>query len=87
MYFSERKLGDKASVEVNFRQRLEQEARELTDIGNNFMIRHHESGKIPIHSGEQVDYLFHRLFALIHLLFEIVIAPKMKVILRAPLFL
>jgi hypothetical protein len=37
---SAKALLDKAAVEPNFRNKLEQEARELTDIGNTFMIRH-----------------------------------------------
>ena len=63
-------LLDKAAPDANFRERLEKEARELTDIGNSFTIRHHELGKIPIHLNEQVDYLFQRLFALIYLLLK-----------------
>lgn len=51
-----------------FRERVEAEARELTNIGNSFMIRHTETNKTPIDSEQQVDYLFHRLFALIWLL-------------------
>jgi hypothetical protein len=52
----------------NFRSRIETEARELTDVGNKFMIRHAETDKIPITSDRQIDYLFHRLFALMWLL-------------------
>lgn len=63
-------LLDKATTEANFRARLENEAKELTDIGNRFMIRHTETDKIPISSSNQVDYFFHRLFALIHLLLQ-----------------
>ena len=61
-------LLDKASAEPTFRARLETEARELTDIGNKFMIRHSETDKVPITDSGQVDYLFHRMFALIDLL-------------------
>lgn len=53
-----------------FQVRLNNEALALTNIGNDFMIRHHETSKIPIVSGEQVDYLFHRLFALIYLILK-----------------
>lgn len=56
------------SIEPNFRSRLDKEARELTDIGNSFMIRHSEVQKVPIEINSHVDYLFHRLFALMHLL-------------------
>ena len=62
------KLLDRASVEPKFRQVLEVEARALSDIGNGFMIRHTEVNKGPIEAGEHVDYLFHRLFAMIRLL-------------------
>jgi len=60
-------LLDKASSDPKFRERLEREAIELTDIGNNFMIRHTEMTKTPITSSAHVDYLFHRMFALIYL--------------------
>jgi 23S rRNA A2030 N6-methylase RlmJ len=63
-------LLDKAATEPNFRERLEGEAKELTSIGNSFMIRHTETDKIPISSSEQVDYFFQRLFALIYLLLQ-----------------
>jgi len=51
-----------------FRQFLETEAKELTVIGNTLRIRHSETDKEPLQSLEQVDYLFHRLFALLLLL-------------------
>ena len=40
----------------------------LTNVGNQFMIRHSEVGKVPIERSEDIDYLFHRLFALVLLL-------------------
>jgi len=58
----------KASPEPDFRERLNKEATELTNIGNTFQIRHFETGKTPIQDDGQVDYLFHRLFSLILLL-------------------
>jgi hypothetical protein len=61
-------LLDKASPEPVFRAKLEQEARELTEIGNTFMIRHTETDKIPATESAQVDYLFHRMFSMIRLL-------------------
>ena len=61
-------LLDKAATEPTFRETLEDEARELTDIGNKFRIRHSETDKVPLELSEHVDYLFHRLFALIRLL-------------------
>ncbi len=51
-----------------FREALEKDARELTAIGNNLLIRHSEREKEPIVNSKHVDYLFHRLFALIQLI-------------------
>ncbi len=65
---SARLLLDKTTTERAFRESLEAEARALTEIGNNFMIRHTEVGKVPITSAEQVEYLFHRMFSLIRLI-------------------
>ena len=65
---SVRILLDKTTTEPAFRESLEAEARALTEIGNNFMIRHTEVGKIPIASAEQVEYFFHRMFSLIRLI-------------------
>lgn len=59
---------NKAAAEPNLRQRIDTEARELTDIGNNFHIRHAEVTQTPIQQDEQVDYLFLRMYALILLL-------------------
>jgi hypothetical protein len=60
-------LLDKASSEPNFRKLLEEEARKLTEIGNTFRIRHTEAYNTPIERSEHVDFLFHRLFAMIRL--------------------
>ena len=58
---------DKAAIEPVLRERLELEARELNFIGNNLMIRHTEVGKPSIDVSAQIDYLFHRMFAMIRL--------------------
>jgi hypothetical protein len=63
-------LLDKASAEPVLRARLETEAMELNFIGNNLMIRHTEVGKPDIVTTAQVDYLFHRMFAMIRLLLK-----------------
>jgi len=60
-------LLNKAATEPTFRALLEKDAEELTAIGNSFRIRHSETTKTPVESSEQVDYLFHRMFALIRL--------------------
>jgi hypothetical protein len=65
---SAKALLDKAATEPIFRFRLEQEARELTEIGNKFMIRHTETDKVPIQDSAHVDYLFQRMFSIIRLL-------------------
>lgn len=61
-------LLDKAAVEPTFRGMLEADATALTRIGNTFRIRHSETTQIPLALNEHVDYLFHRLFAVIRLL-------------------
>ena len=63
-------LLDRASAEPTLRGRIELEARQLTDIGNNFMIRHTEVTKPPITESIHVDYLFHRLFSFIRMLLQ-----------------
>ena len=52
------------------RERIESEARELTDIGNNFRIRHSETDRHPLDDDRHVDYLFHRMFSLVYLLLD-----------------
>lgn len=61
-------LLSKIAQEPNILARVEKEARELTDIGNSFMIRHTETNKTPINESAHVDYLFHRMIAMILLL-------------------
>lgn len=51
--------------------KLNAEAGELTKIGNEFHIRHTEIGKVSLDEPRHVDYLFHRLFALIQLLLRV----------------
>lgn len=47
------------------REALGKEALELTYLGNNLQIRHTETNKEPVSQNSHIDYLFHRLFALI----------------------
>jgi hypothetical protein len=61
---------DRGASEPVLRDRLETEAKELNFIGNNLMIRHTEVGKPPIAESAQIDYLFHRMFAMIRLLLK-----------------
>lgn len=59
---------DVVAGEPSLRARLESEAKELTDIGNSHLIRHSEVRQIPVIDVDHVDYLFHRLFAMILLM-------------------
>lgn len=43
------------------------ESKSLTDIGNNFRIRHHETDRVNITSHLDYDYLFHRCWAFVNL--------------------
>ena len=64
-------LDDAAGSEYpKFRERLETDAIELTSIGNNHQIRHTEVDKEKVESTEHIDYLFHRLFSMIHLILK-----------------
>lgn len=58
----------KAIPQTEFRERINIEANELTYIGNNCGIRHKDKNQQIIPDAESVDYVFYRLFALIHLL-------------------
>jgi hypothetical protein len=58
----------KAADEPALRNILEEEAKVLTRIGNTFRIRHSETTQVEIRGEDQVDYLFHRVLALILLL-------------------
>ncbi len=56
-----------AAREPEFRKLLEEEALELTRIGNTFHIRHSEVAQTEIEEDAQLEYLFYRLAALIML--------------------
>lgn len=59
---------DAVAREPALRARLDTEAHELTSIGNSHLIRHSEVSQVPVIDADQVDYLFHRLFAMIQLM-------------------
>ena len=59
-----RALIDRAASSPALADQLEAEALHLTRIGNEFRIRHHETTKHALAIGD-VDYLFHRCFALL----------------------
>jgi hypothetical protein len=63
-----RALIDQVASSRELADRFEAEAHDLTRLGNDFRIRHHETTKTPLDISD-VDYLFHRCFALLaHLL-------------------
>lgn len=64
------KLLEEAVPEPMLRDKIDSEARILNDIGNEFNIRHHNRNQTRIEKSEHIDYLFHRLFALIWLLIK-----------------
>ena len=58
---------DAVTSEPSLQVRLEEEATELNSIGNGHLIRHSEVNQVPVIDVDHVDYLFHRLFAMIQL--------------------
>ena len=56
------------SSSSKFRDVLEREARELNCIGNSLQIRHSEIDQENISESKHIDYLFHRLFRLVHMI-------------------
>lgn len=64
-------LTDVSAGNAQFRQQLESECKSLTEIGNNFQIRHHEADKAPVDSKGIVDYLFVRMLSMINLLLTV----------------
>lgn len=55
-------------ISSNFDQQfIENEFRLLTEIGNNYRIRHHETNKIEIKEIKHLNYLFFRMLSLIDL--------------------
>lgn len=59
---------DTAAEGSEIRGILDEEATTLTTLGNTFRIRHSEVGKFELSTPEHCEYLFHRLYALMHLL-------------------
>lgn len=54
-----------------FRTALENEARELTEIGNQLRIRHSETSQEILSETEHVDYLFFRMFSFIRMIIRL----------------
>lgn len=63
---STEKLIDLISLgDGNYKDLFNTEFKTLTDIGNKYRIRHHETDKIEIIDNNYYDYLFSRCFALV----------------------
>ena len=58
---------DMANEQTDFINLFNSEFRSLTDIGNNFRIRHHETSKIDITDMRHYDYFFNRCLSMIAL--------------------
>lgn len=58
-------VDDMSNQSAEYKQIFEAEFKALTDIGNNFRIRHHETNKIDITDLRHYDYFFNRCLALI----------------------
>lgn len=56
-----------AAGTANFNILLKSEFDSLSNIDNNYQIRHFEKGKIPINEINHIDYLFYKMIALISL--------------------
>lgn len=63
-------LLDAAADTPEFRAVLEVEAKCLTDIGNAYFIRHTEMTQVKIQESDHIEYLYQRMFSLIHLLMK-----------------
>lgn len=58
-------IDDMSGSDPNFQTMYQAEFKALTDIGNGFRIRHHETTKIDITDNRQYDYFYKRCLALI----------------------
>ena len=63
-------LLDGATGTPEFRSILEVEAKYLTNIGNQYFIRHAEMNQVKIQESDHIEYIYHRMFSLIYLLMK-----------------
>lgn len=64
---AEKIVSDMSNQQNDFKKIFDDEFKALTDIGNNFRIRHHETNKIDINDVRYYDYFFNRCLSLIAL--------------------
>jgi hypothetical protein len=76
-YYEEdkKKSANKLIAEISdgndlFQKNIKAEFTSLTNIGNEFQIRHFERNKVQLKSNLHIDYLFYRMSSLIHLCVE-----------------
>jgi hypothetical protein len=60
-------VNDMSNGQADFITLFNSDFKALTDIGNNFRIRHHETNKVDITDNRHYDYFFNRCFSLIAL--------------------
>lgn len=60
-------VGDMADGNQNYNELFDAEFKALTEIGNDYRIRHHETNKIDITDPRHYDYFFNRCLSLIAL--------------------
>lgn len=60
-------VNDMANSDSSFIELFSSEFKALTDIGNNYRIRHHETDKVDITDPRHYDYFFNRCLSLIAL--------------------
>lgn len=58
-------VNDMSSAKDSYKELFEKEFYELTAIGNNFRIRHHETTKIDVEDKRHYDYFYKRCLSLI----------------------
>ena len=58
-------IDNMSNSEPNYKTLYDAEFKALTNIGNNFRIRHHETTKIDITDNRQYDYFYKRCLALV----------------------
>ena len=56
-------IDDMSGFDPNYQALYKAEFKALTDIGNSFRIRHHETTKIDIADNRQYDYFYRRCLA------------------------
>ncbi|MGD9555550.1 MAG: hypothetical protein AB7V25_00865 [Mangrovibacterium sp.] len=64
---SDKIINDISNQDDKYKKLFTHEFLELTTIGNDFRIRHHETSKTDIIDNNYYDYFFHRCYALVNL--------------------